>query len=510
MLNVSEKWDVIFVGTGISALVCAASLRLRDKNLKILMLDKHIVPGGYASAFERKKVDSNFECSLHKMSGMNDGGNLRNIYNKIGLDDELELVFPPDYFELAVGLDRHTFSSSPDEMEQSLYSLFPQEITGIKTFFEDVRTHGKDGYYQFQMMTGDYEPDDFKRLRYGHKELKKVTVDHIFEQMFEDSLLKEILAAPGIYVGGLPEDMSYLYYLHVVYATLNKGSAYVKGGAQKMSNLLVEKITETDSEVVLGTLVSKVLVEGDNTYGVETKKGKKYFSDNVVINAAPHYALDSLFSPSSRLDVTKEKIKSLKPANSTGTVYLVLDQAPESLGLTSTETMISSCPYESMVASRKAAKEGGYQARDCELAYWQLSTMEITNYHRLDAASGQVVCLNVLDVIQHWPRHKSQEYREKKDRLGKVLLERLCECFPKIRGHVIHTEISTPRTYVKFTNNTDGSGYGAMIGTDQTGYSFSRSFPYAGTEFLSAWVAGPSYEAAFGYADFKANAIKLR
>jgi hypothetical protein len=65
--------------------------------------------------------------------------------------------------------------------------------------------------------------------------------------------------------------------------------------------------------------------------------------------------------------------------------------------------------------------------------------------------------------------------------------------------------VATPRTYERFTNNTDGAGYGAMVGTDLSGHVFHHGFPIAGVHFLSAWVAGPSYEAAFGYAEMKAK-----
>ena len=58
------------------------------------------------------------------------------------------------------------------------------------------------------------------------------------------------------------------------------------------------------------------------------------------------------------------------------------------------------------------------------------------------------------------------------------------------------------------TNNTDGSGYGAMVSTDLSGHVFHHGFPVQGVQFLSAWVAGPSYEAAFGYAEMKARQWK--
>jgi all-trans-retinol 13,14-reductase len=129
----------------------------------------------------------------------------------------------------------------------------------------------------------------------------------------------------------------------------------------------------------------------------------------------------------------------------------------------------------------------------------------VTNYHALDPAGGRVVCLNVLDDIGHWPPRRDPSYKAKKQRAANALLRRLVAAKPGLRGQVVHAEVSSPRTYERFTNNTDGAGYGAMVGTDLSGHLFHRDFPVAGVHFLSAWVAGPSYEAAFGYAESKAR-----
>jgi len=173
------------------------------------------------------------------------------------------------------------------------------------------------------------------------------------------------------------------------------------------------------------------------------------------------------------------------------------------LGLAGTETMI----FASGADASRAARATCEQDDACERAYWRDSVMEVTNYYGLDPAGGRIVCPNVLDSMAHWPERRSPAYKLKKARALNVLLERLYAAKPGLRGHVVYTEVSTPRTYKheRFTNDTDGAGYGAMVGTDLSGHVFHHAFPIAGVHLLSAWVAGPSYEAAFGYAEMKAK-----
>ncbi|WP_028695867.1 phytoene desaturase family protein [Pseudomonas cremoricolorata] len=499
----SASWDAIFVGAGITSLACAAMLVKRDPGMRVLMIDKHIVVGGYASTFSRPKQQAVFDCSLHKLSGMNEGGNLIRILRDLDLVDALELVYPQDYFCAYQGKQALPLANDAERVERQLTERFAHQAEGIATFFEQVRSYGRNGYYQFQMLDGSFEPD-MAQLRYAHRNLKHKTVHQGLHELFDDPYLIEILAAPGIYVGGYCEDLGYLYYLHVVYATLNRGNAYVRGSSQHLSNLLAQRIEQAGGQILLSTRVQAVLTDGDKVSGVRTDAGT-FHAPRVFINASPHYALQHLFEPGLKLAPTREKLRALKPARSTTTVYLVTDAAPEQLGLIHSESMLFADDPAAAAPARMRAEREGHDAALCEEAFWGLSPIEVTNYHALDPDAGKVVCINVLDSIAHWPQRRTADYRAKKKRAAQVLVERLLRHVPGLRGHILHTEVATPHTYVRFTNNTEGSGYGAMVGTDLKGHVFHHGFPIEGVQFLSAWVAGPSYEAAFGYAEMKAR-----
>src|SRR5205814_8352417 len=119
---------------------------------------------------------------------------------------------------------------------------------------------------------------------------------------------------------------------------------------------------------------------------------------------------------------------------------------------------------------------------------------------------GRVLIFNLLDHVDHWPPRRTPQYRQKKKRATDAVLERLYTRFPGFRGHVQYAEVSSPRTYMRYTNNTDGAGFGAFVGTELNPHVFHHNFPIAGLQFMSTWVAGASYEAAFAYAEHKAMA----
>lgn len=501
-----DEWDVICLGAGLTSLAFAAQLVQRQPGIRVLVLEKHYVPGGYASIFRRPRQSALFDCSLHKLSGMTGRGNLKRILDDMGLSAGLEFVYPDSYLQAVFRGKTIKLPNDPERMKTLLKIEFPEETVGIDRFFADVELHGKNAYFQFQMMSGQYEVDVPKLiadLRFALKNLRGITVQEAFRSLFSSVQLKELLALPVGYVGGYPEDFSYLYFLHIIYATLHCGNAYVKGASQALSDALVEKIEVGGGKVALRTRVDRIVVGDDLRFtGVETNRGA-FFGKQLYINAAPHYAVENLFGSGLPLDDVKRKLADLKPSWAAVTLYVVLDADPAEYGLDCTETFLVDVMNDEAGRLRREAICSGGEAEQ-EHAFWQMPPIEITNYFALNPEGGAVLIFNMFDAIDHWPPRRTQAYKEKKQRFTEVVLERFFSRFPRFRGHVKYTEVSTPRTYERYTNNTNGAGFGALVTTTLSPHLFHHAFPIADVHFMSTWLAGPSYEAAFGFAEHKA------
>ena len=61
-----SDYDVVVVGAGNGGLTSA--LRLAQSGLRVLLLERHNIPGGCATSFRRGRFE--FEVALHQLSGM--------------------------------------------------------------------------------------------------------------------------------------------------------------------------------------------------------------------------------------------------------------------------------------------------------------------------------------------------------------------------------------------------------------------------------------------------------
>ena len=499
-----EKWDAICIGAGLGSLAFAAQVVAKHKSAKILIIDKHSVPGGYATEFSRPKVGAVFDCSLHKLTGTRPGGHLHRLFHELGIVADLQLSHHTEFYEVCLPSGALPLGDSPERVKKTLEEKFPHELAGLQTFFHEVEIHGRDFYYQNQILDGSHDVD-IANLRFANRKLKNISFADALKERFSDGYLKEILSALCSYVGGYPEELSYLNVLNIIYASLYKGNAYLDGRAQRLSDILAEKVVAAGGQVLLGVTATKIIPSETGAGNVvETLRGS-FVSDQIYINAAPHFALTQLFDADQKMLVTLKKLEELKPTRATTTLYLTTDLDPAELGLASLETMVFACPQEECIAARSQYDAAHPDESVAEYAFWERSLMSVTNYHALSPAGGRVICINVLDVVSHWPTRKTKEYKEKKKRATALLLARLFAAKPGLEGHIVYSELSSPRTYERFTNNTDGAGYGVMVGSKGGSGGKFQNFPYKGIQFLSAWVAGSGYEAAFVHGEMKAS-----
>ena len=107
----SEKnYDVIVIGAGCGGLTAAACIAKEGK--RVLILERHNAPGGFASSFVRGRFE--FDVSLYQLCGFTDTaglGDTRKIFDYLDISDKIKWTKIPDCYRL---ISKRSFDSAVD------------------------------------------------------------------------------------------------------------------------------------------------------------------------------------------------------------------------------------------------------------------------------------------------------------------------------------------------------------------------------------------------------------
>ncbi|MFV0370541.1 MAG: phytoene desaturase family protein, partial [Azonexus sp.] len=190
------------------------------------------------------------------------------------------------------------------------------------------------------------------------------------------------------------------------------------------------------------------------------------------------------------------KLKGMRPAVSAFQIYLGLDCTARELGIPEDEYSIfsvhdldSQAQFKKM-ASGKVGDEG---------LSWFLNVF--TNVDPSLAPPGKAT-LGITALVSGtgWHNLDKEAYKERKEALTKLLIERVEARIPDLSKHIEVSESGSPRTMTKYTGNYLGSINGFEQSVPQAGVlrRFSMHYPVKGLYQVGAWTfPGGGYMGAF-------------
>lgn len=130
---------------------------------------------------------------------------------------------------------------------------------------------------------------------------------------------------------------------------------------------------------------------------------------------------------------------------------------------------------------------------------YQKCGMLLTNYSSMDKTLNDynkgVLTITIIDDYSNWSVNKP-DYNLQKEHCTSILISRLEKMFPSIKSHIVITELGTPRTMERYTNNPKGAVYGYSQTVKQAGcHRLKSTTPIENLFLVGAWVnPGGGYE----------------
>lgn len=340
-----DKYDVIVIGAGMGGLTSAAWLT--HMGMKVLVIEQNIQSGGCCSSYKREGYNFTPAASIITGATKKDGLFERMI-KKLGIDiDFIPLdrgyhVHLPDFNYYLYSGGEH----ARDQLIEELIRIFPYEAEGIKKFFKAlVKINDQMDYATF-LGTG---PKDIARILLKCPTLAMNAAKGILpfaDSFVKDPKLKTVLSINSTCCNLPPSRMSLLG----IAGLLVEGglsNPHVVGGAQAVPDAFVKYLRENGSDVVLGTMVDKILVEGKKAVGVTVHPSligaEKGFKDGVsepneirgkyiISNAAARQTFEKMVGKKNLPGRFMKKLGRMEPTPTFCALFLGLDMDLKKMG----------------------------------------------------------------------------------------------------------------------------------------------------------------------------------
>jgi len=478
-------YDAIVIGAGNGGLT--ASCALAQKGLKVLLLERHNIPGGCGTSFCRGRFE--FEVALHQLSGLGTPekpGPLRLTFDSLGITNDLEFVEAPDLYQVAMpdGFRLPLKTEIPQVIE-AIQQKFPHEKNEIKSFFDLMAQFAQDmmGAFIFR----DPEPS---RKKYPTLYAYAIRdVESVLNERFKDPLLKAILGAYWGYLGVPPSRLSFAYIAMLFFQYSEFKPFHVKGGSQAMSNAIFNKFLSYGGDARFNCGAKKIVIEKGAVKSVVTEDVDEISTNYVVSNASQAYTYIHMIDRAHVPENVITEIKSRNVAISAFTMFIGYDCEPEELGITESMNFLIANPDTS--AEKIINNMWNVGISDDFMAF---SCYDITDpdFSPPGTCQTNTVTLKYGDAWLNIDPHK---YYDVKFQCAEGMLHRMEQIYPDLRKHIEEIEIATPMTFMRYLGHPGGSIYGyEQLIKDSLFFQPDRKSPIQGLYFAGSWAGDCGFE----------------
>ena len=284
------KYNTVVIGGGLAGLTAGGILSKFGK--KVLLIEQHHKPGGYASTF--KRGDFIIEVGLHEMSGLDKNNTIGQIFNMLEVNQQVEFLLAPELYAVLSDQEKFVFPHGFDAASKALIDRYPEDEKGIKRFMKLIAGIQKEGKKLPSTPLKRKLIYPIMPLLYPNiVEATRHTVGSWLDKYISNEKAKLDIAAHVGYYGDDPYTLSVFYFGMAQAGFIGPGGHFVKGGSQQLSNHLAAYIEKNGGTVLLGKKAEKIITQNGRVTAVTFRDNFNdgiepvtISCDNVVANCA--------------------------------------------------------------------------------------------------------------------------------------------------------------------------------------------------------------------------------
>jgi phytoene dehydrogenase-like protein len=430
-----------------------AAAKLAGAGLRVLALEKKVLPGGTSYIFRR----GGYAFPMGPLS-FGFPGRVRTFLAEAGIGQHIE--FRRSGFEIRTPALDVIISRPLAELESELGRLYPLESGGLARFFAALR-----GGIDVSKDMDLWHPD-FGRIsgpgRHGCPnaaffndrvravgELSRTPAAGVLDPLIADVHLKNLLGS----MGSRPPEMSMLNLALMWNVMAEEGIWFPERGVHGLADLLRERLAAAGGELRLGTSVRKILVENGRAAGVVTAAGEVLASRWVVSNADYKTTFLELLDSAGIPGVDLGDIRGVPYTGSELCVYLGVRPEAVDLSAMRAEHLF----YRHEIRDGDDAGPEDFDNRELEICHWSRKAPDLSPPGRAALVLRAGFPYERFAPWRLGEKKRRAGYGEFKKNLALKLVRTAEHVLPGLSGAVEVMETATPLTYRDWGGRYEGS-----------------------------------------------------
>ena len=489
-------FDVIVIGSGLGGLT-AGSL-LAEAGRRVLILERHSVPGGFTHTFTRKGFT--WDVGVHYVGQMQDAkGILRRVFDRIS---DGKLKWEPMgkvYDRVRIGTETYDYVTGADRQIDAWIARFPGEEKSIRRYVSTVKSTSASSAWYFGERTMPRWLSFLigRFLRRPFERMAARTTDEVLREITPNAELRAVFAAQCGNYGLHPTESSFGI-LAIVADHYLEGGSYPVGGAAEVFRTLAEKFRTSGGVIRLKSEVSELLRENDRAdarvVGVKLASGEEVRARAIISNAGAANTFGRLLRGRSTGDPTPFIGEGVGPSTAHVCLYVGLNASDADLNIPRHNLWI----YDRAFFNREpdAVLPAADPLRGDGITYISFPSAKDPAFpdHSPNRATIQVIAPCAYAALAQWEgtrwARRGDDYLEWKRKVSERLLKVLLHELPQLAGHVAYSELSTPLSTEHFSAHPRGEIYGLDHRPARFAPAFARKYLRPETSVPGLYLTG--------------------
>jgi phytoene dehydrogenase-like protein len=466
------NYDYIIIGAGMGGL--SAANFLAKYNKKVLVLEKHNIPGGLVTSFPRKGV--HFDLGIHGLYELKEG---QAIPQFMEFWNAPQVEVEPLSGDLKCFIDGKEYDFEHGKVRESLLRQFPNNKDDVSRIFDIMDTIITEMFSGKEAPEPPYDMNIFQLIKFGMNAKKQRPMFmkygnkdayKILNSFTDSDDLKTVIYSKGPY----PMVFMSFAYQWWVYGK----NFYPVNGMQAIPDAAVEGLKNQGGELKLNAEVTEILTKDGRAYGVRTKDGEEYHGA-VISNASPQFTYEWIQGGAAK-EKMKKVISGRKIFEPVAALFMSLDENKYNLDNLEGISILSKKDYSmrteeytpetAPIVINIYPKRAGDELRAL-VASVPLSYEYHNNWETEDGG------------------HRGEKYRRLKKEVEEILLGRIGEHMGSgFVDAVSYHELSTPLTYERYTYSKKGSFMGWSIEQSDYGKYLKQRTDIKDLYLVGQWV----------------------